>query len=397
MHRSTEPRPAIPYGFMRILYLTPGVFDKGGISRYGRYQIRALREALGAETLRVLSLLGRQPGDFEAPLEVDFAGAMPRQLGSTLLFIGEAIRQSAAYRPTHVLSAHVHLGPLALALARATRATYVQNVYGLELWPRNGMAFTRRMALKAADIVISDCHATADFVEDRNWSRRPPVVIWDCVDTERFTPAAPSWAALEKYGLRKTQRFRLLFLGRISSGSRHKGFQRLLELLALLPADGFEAVIAGKGDWTRMLVEKVAALGLEDRVTFTGAIAEPDLADTYRSADAFYLVSERGPSMGEGIPLAPMEAMACGLPVLVGNQDGSRELLVRRGGWCGDPTDLREQREYVVRLATDNQFRASEQKAAYERAADAFAYARFKNELATAMRQTMFARETDRG
>ena len=43
---------------MKILYLTPGCFDKGGISRYNRYQIQALRMLAGAENVFVFSLLG---------------------------------------------------------------------------------------------------------------------------------------------------------------------------------------------------------------------------------------------------------------------------------------------------------------------------------------------------
>ena len=42
----------------RILYLTPGCFDKGGISRYSRYQIECLREIHGEAAVTVQSLLG---------------------------------------------------------------------------------------------------------------------------------------------------------------------------------------------------------------------------------------------------------------------------------------------------------------------------------------------------
>ena len=53
-----------------MLYVTPGCFDKGGISRYGRAQITALRELLGPEQVRVYSIRGPGPGDFETPFPV---------------------------------------------------------------------------------------------------------------------------------------------------------------------------------------------------------------------------------------------------------------------------------------------------------------------------------------
>ena len=54
----------------KILYISPGCFDKGGISRYNRYQIKALRELLGERNVKVFSLLPPQDGDFEDQFEV---------------------------------------------------------------------------------------------------------------------------------------------------------------------------------------------------------------------------------------------------------------------------------------------------------------------------------------
>ena len=56
----------------KILYLSPGCFDKGGISRYNRYQITALREILGDKNVKVFSLLPPQEGDFEDHFEVSW-------------------------------------------------------------------------------------------------------------------------------------------------------------------------------------------------------------------------------------------------------------------------------------------------------------------------------------
>ena len=45
--------------------MTTGCFDKGGISRYNRYQITALREILGDKNVKVFSLSPPREGDFE--------------------------------------------------------------------------------------------------------------------------------------------------------------------------------------------------------------------------------------------------------------------------------------------------------------------------------------------
>ena len=48
----------------KYLYITPGCFDKGGISRYSRYQITAIREIFGYDKVSVFSLLGKNKHSF---------------------------------------------------------------------------------------------------------------------------------------------------------------------------------------------------------------------------------------------------------------------------------------------------------------------------------------------
>jgi phosphatidylinositol alpha-1,6-mannosyltransferase len=365
---------------MKILYLTPGVFDKGGIARYCRFQIRALREAFGEKNVKVASLMGRQYGDLEEPFEVDFAGSMPANKASRALFSLATADLARRSRPDVVLCAHVNMGPMAFLLAKAARARFVQNVYGRELWTSAGLSWPHRKALGRADLVISDCHNTADRALEMGLVKTKPAVVWDCVDIDRYCPAAPDWSRLERYGLKDDGRFKVMFLGRINSDTRYKGFERLLRVVSKLPAEGFEAVLAGKGDDIDRMRALAVELGIAHRATITGAIHEDDMPDVYRAADAFYLVSEVGPGMGEGIPLTPMEAMACGVPVLVGNQDGSRELLEGDGGWCGDPSDLDAQGRYLEALAGDEQLHQKEIAAAAARAAEVFSYERFAEE-----------------
>ena len=50
------------------------------------------------------------------------------------------------------------------------------------------------------------------------------------------------------------------------------------------------------------------------------------MAHLYSLPDVFSLVSEVGKGMGEGIPLTPLEAMACGTPIIVGDEDGSKQI-----------------------------------------------------------------------
>jgi phosphatidylinositol alpha-1,6-mannosyltransferase len=376
---------------VRVLYLTPGVFDKGGISRYNRFQIRALREAFGAQNIRVFSLMGRQPGDFEEPFETDFAGSMPLSTESRALFAISALREALLFKPDLVLCALVNLGPIAFLCGKPSGALVAQNIYGREIWSHNGLTSARRAALRRTRLIISDCYNTANWAWDMGLNRRRPEVVWDCVDTVRYSAGVPNWGSLKKYGLERSGRFCVMFLGRIEKDSRYKGFERLLHLISMLPADRFEAAICGKGDDLDHVKSLGKELTISDRTTITGAIHENDMPEVYRAADAFYLVSEVGPGMGEGIPLTPMEAMACGVPILAGNQDGSRELLEGSGGWCGAPGDLEGQRAYLESLASNEELHKREKFAARERAAAVFGYERFASETISAIEKALSA------
>jgi phosphatidylinositol alpha-1,6-mannosyltransferase len=251
----------------------------------------------------------------------------------------------------------------------------VQNIYGTEVWTNfSGM---RKKALKSADAVISDCHNTANFAEKMGLRKEAPDVVWDCVDTKHYTPGTSDETILEKYGIGKQERFRLMFLGRLMSDARYKGTERLLQLLAKLPND-FECVIAGGGDDINHLIALADRLSLSKRVYFPGRIHEDHMPDVYRSADAFYLVSEFGHDKGEGLPLTPIEALACGVPVIVGDQDGSREILDGSGGGiCASPHLDQPIVDYIGKLKADPAFFVAERKAARQRAEGAFSYEHF--------------------
>jgi len=341
----------------RVLYLTSGVFDKGGISRYCRYQLLALRELLGTERVTALSLLPPESRGFEVPFSVDFASCGSTPLGKYLL-AQAAAGMVAQHRPTLLWCGHVYLAPLALALARIARIPLVLNVYAAELW--TNLTWVRRQALRWSDVVVSDCNASLDFMLKNGLrSQANNFVHWDCVDLARFSPG-PDDGVLAEYGVPAANgSVRILSLGRLDV---YKGFDRLIDAVAGLAQDcSTQLVIVGKGACRAELEERVQRLGLQARVFFTGAVSEADLPRVYRSCDLFSLVTDAdGPGRGEGIPLTPLEAAACGKPIIVGNRDGSREAAEHgRSGFVLDPHDQESMIESLRTLIRDPQLRES--------------------------------------
>jgi glycosyltransferase involved in cell wall biosynthesis len=106
--------------------------------------------------------------------------------------------------------------------------------------------------------------------------------------------------------------------------------------------------IVGDGPLRRDLEERCRRIRVADSVTFTGIL--PDVADAYAGFDVFVL-----PSTHEGMPMALLEAMAMGVPVVGTRVPGITELIEHeRTGLCvphGDPKALADA---VLRLLADD-------------------------------------------
>jgi glycosyltransferase involved in cell wall biosynthesis len=142
----------------------------------------------------------------------------------------------------------------------------------------------------------------------------------------RFQPQADADhldAVRRKYGL--PARF-ILYVGTIEP---RKNLVTLLEAYAALRAQGSEVglVIAGGKGWLYQSVfERVRALGLEAQVVFTGYVPDADLPALLNCAEVFAY-----PSTFEGFGLPPLEAMACGLPVVCSNASSLPEVVGEAG------------------------------------------------------------------
>jgi phosphatidylinositol alpha-1,6-mannosyltransferase len=273
------------------------------------------------------------------------------------------------------------MSPLAVFVAKAVRAKTVLNTYGLEVW--SGLSASRDRGLRACDEVIADCRFTAAYLEDSGYRRPGSVeVIWDTVDVQRFTPGQPSPAVIAKYGIPDpAAHINLLTLGRMSHGADHKGYRRLIEAFAMAAKEvpSLRLIYAGSGDLVDVLKQRAQSLGLSDRVHFTGSVHDADLPDVYRCGHIFSLISDRGQDRGEGVPVTPLEAAACGVPILVGNQDGSPEAVVEgENGYVLDSLDVPAHARTIVELANAPDVRKRMGAAASRRIVAEFSYNTFR-------------------
>lgn len=364
---------------MKILYLTPGCYDKGGISRYSRYQINALRKIKHIKNITILSLLGHDLHSFEEEFNINWS-ANGNSLINKVIFSLKAFITTIRSRPDVIHIAHVNLSFLGFLCCKLVNSKLILNVYGLEIW--SGLKASSTFGFLKCDKIISDCHSTKDYIVN-NWEINESTieVIWDCVDVKKFKVKALDDNILKKYSIpSQDSYFNILTLGRLSKTSRHKGYDRLINVFRKinLKYPFTRLIIAGKGDDLYRLKKIVDNLDIKESVIFTGEIHEDDLCMVYNSSNIFSLVSQKGEMMGEGIPLTPIEAMACGLPIIVGNHDGSKEAVFdNMNGFVINPFDLDKHENCIVSLIEDKSVHKDMSKNSIKIASKYFSFSEF--------------------
>lgn len=136
-----------------------------------------------------------------------------------------------------------------------------------------------------------------------------------------------------------------------------KGFRHLVDACEVLAQRGvaFECRIIGEGPLRGELEARIAAAGLSGRVSLLGARKQEEVRDALSRASLFVLpsvVTSRGDR--DGIPVALMEAMAVGLPVVSTRVSGIPELVIHgESGLLADPGDARGLADCVQQLIAD--------------------------------------------
>jgi glycosyltransferase involved in cell wall biosynthesis len=147
-----------------------------------------------------------------------------------------------------------------------------------------------------------------------------------------FRPLPPGDESRElvrrQYGL--PEHF-LLFAGQLEPKKNLPTLLEAFHLLKSLAGVPHKLVITGHEGWRVAEINaKARMLGLGDDVVFTGFVSENDLVTIYNLADVFVF-----PSVYEGFGLPPLEAMACGTPVVCTNRGAVPE-VVGDGATCVD-------------------------------------------------------------
>jgi 1,2-diacylglycerol 3-alpha-glucosyltransferase len=188
-------------------------------------------------------------------------------------------------------------------------------------------------AYKHADVISAQSKAAASLLQQQGLQK--PILAISCgLDLQLYhpDPNVDRTKYRTRYGIDLNKKA-FLFLGRIDGEKR---IDLLLRAMQQMPRDDLQMVIAGQGRAEKSIHQMASRLQNRQNIIFTGFIPAEDIAGLMNSVDVFVM-----PSEAELLSISTLEAMACGLPVILADALALPE-LVKSGenGYLFKPGDV---------------------------------------------------------
>ncbi|MHB8208962.1 glycosyltransferase family 4 protein [Mucilaginibacter sp.] len=276
-------------------------------------------------------------------------------------FVLQAVKKGT--KADVVILTHINLALIGLIIKKINPKTKVWLIaHGIEVW--RPLSFLQNAFLKHCDKVICVSNFTKQqMISRHNINQDKCAILNNAIDPFMLLPTAfvKPQHLLDKYNLTLDNRV-IYTLTRLANSEQYKGHDHVIELISRLKLKypGIKYVLSGKYDANEEIRIKnmIAQNGVQADVILTGFIAEKDIPDYFLLADVFVL-----PSKKEGFGIVFIEALACGLPVICGNADGSIDAI--RNGELGRAVDADNLDELEAAISDALETSTSPQKRTY--------------------------------
>ena len=338
-----------------------------------------------------LSLARRHPRTMLSTAGAMIAGhaRSPAFLARAVALAPKSLAFGAEMRRRGVDHVHAHFGAhsalAAMLAARTAGTSFSFTVHAFDLFLDTTFLAEK---VRAAAFVAT----ISEF--NRELLRRLAPDAADRIHVVRCGASAESFeAAASRAPARPGEGVRVLAVAQLAP---YKGIRHLVEAAPLLRArvPQVSVTIVGDGVERSDLERRTRELGVDDVVTFTGAVSPERVAGHLAEADVFVHPSVRqDDGLMDGIPVALMEAMAAGVPVVASRLSGIPELVVDGAtGLLAEPGDPKALAGAIERLADDLQLRARLTAEARRHVADEFGVERNARRLRALMEDAIASR-----
>ncbi len=330
---------------MRVcIDLSAALQQSAGIGRFGRELFPRLQAALAPDLLSIFTNNRRR-------VELPATGAPYRRYGIGLgnklwrlrvardYFVGGYLDEP--FSGVDVFFAADHLLPRFHSIRGILTIHDLSYVLYPQFHSRYNRLYQRLMmptfARAATHIVVPSVATQRDAIAQYRISPERITVIPEGVDDAFRAPVGEE----ARRRVRQTHSIPNPFILFVGTLEPRKNIAGLLDAFAALLHTSeqpmLDLVLAGKAGWLyEPILARIKALGLEARVRLIGFVPDGDLPALYSAAEIFVF-----PSWFEGFGLPPLEAMACGTPV-VASRAGSLAEVVGDAGILVNPADSHE-------------------------------------------------------
>jgi glycosyltransferase involved in cell wall biosynthesis/SAM-dependent methyltransferase/GT2 family glycosyltransferase len=245
----------------------------------------------------------------------------PRVLGRALVAVACALQHARTLRAEPVDHLHAHFATYpalaAWVCGRMVGVPYSFTAHAHDVFVHR-LGLRRRVRDAAFCVGISEYNAR--ILRDAAGDDAPAIHVVHCgIAPEHYTIC-----------LRAPRRGAPMRVACVAALKDYKGHRVLLDAVGRLVREGHdvEVDLVGDGPLRGDLERRCPRLGLTGRVHFLGALTEPEVAAVIDRADVFALASRvQDDGDTDGIPVALMEAMAAGVPVVASDVSGIPELV----------------------------------------------------------------------
>ncbi len=335
-----------------------------------------LPEYLHHEPLRVLRAwraLRRRKDYKEAfslwrkDLRRDFTRNRIRRFGQALVLAHE-MPQDAGWLYAHFLHTPASVTQYAAILSALpwSCSAHAKDIWTSPEWEKKEKLAHMRWLVSCTALNVEHLHALVPEAPHKI------SLVYHGLDFSRFGNRTHGYS--DKDGRAAADPVVIISVGRLVT---KKGYDTLLEALAKLPFGlNWRFVHIGGGELGQVLERRAARLGISDRITWRGALAQQDVLRAYREADIFVLASKvAGNGDRDGLPNVLMEAQSQGLACISTKVSAIPELIIdEETGLLVEPEKPDLLCAALERLVTDAPLRQKLGEAGNRRVRDRFGH-----------------------
>lgn len=230
-----------------------------------------------------------------------------------------------------------------LARRRGTKVLYM--VHGFHFFTGapiiNWMIYypVEKIMAKYADMIVTVNHEDYKRAKTMN-VKRVEYIHGIGINTDRLSAENNSVDIRKELGL-SSEDFLIISVGELN---KNKNQKTIIKALSQIKDPSIHYLLCGKGDQLETLKKQTLEAGLEKQVHFLGY--RTDVLDICRQADVYVM-----PSYREGLPVASLEAMYCGLPLLTSNIRGLVDVMENgKSGYMYNPDDYKGFADGICKL-----------------------------------------------